>query len=1414
MSRPVECIGMKVDAYILNTSVVGDTFFLAPTSQPQYGSLLPGQFNLRHDVEAPLDVRNASPWQQNSRIADIASKQVRKSRLGIYLHWCVPKVFRAGRTDAGGVQRSEDGSTSERQGSGTIEYESVPDRWLIFRHMAESQPSSPTAPALEIFLVESNKIRNVTYAMIGTGEDLETTSSPFLDPNLATEQQLRTVIGRVSRLTQDWQPGAGGVEKDAAKDGYYSPLTVLGTGNPRFADYMPHNAAVFSLHDDLTWEGRERGSTESAKVSYVVYGFSAKDAYELSSNAPTQQAAPVRVCWGCLYSVSYNRDAPPSVIKAADMAKSFANKQPLAIGDDVMDTCVAMLQGSGNAQESSMSKVFDKLKGAAALPESNSQLDRASTATNNFKGEHGGYRWRLAKKKEGSTLGSFEPSQTQDSSSIKPEQITVLRELNAVQEYLDALYRRKRYIRHLIFCEWWKHRSLFGTEEWLARQRRAQAKRQANLLLQRMKVVNTLLAAAEDQVKSIDKKSKPYGPFEKEEDDKFFSHTDPAFVIRDMGSGWPADWASNATSIKSKDFDSWLTTNATALKAWVDNIPFAKDAAPTTKAQIPDIWEQFINHEGLRRFPYELKESLKNVMIAFSRELVSDQPGNKPLVTNPSWNECCWNGQPWLPLFVEWEVEYVHIPSKLWELRHNDDGAVQYGLRDGKVLSNYQLGSRTFSGRTLLQPDAQKLIKGLLDMAYRTVPGAAGEDNKEKVWADEFLDGLSLLFGRLDGFTDHLLTLCQGAHVVPSAQHHPSRPGGRQSAEEILADEESFRLFYGSLPGDSNDLHESSSGLDVTPYGIRHEGLSYTASRNVGKPDDKDRFFRPVTHGQARLTQFKIADRFGQVICATDPRPDQAKKPLYPHIGSSLLCEPCTGGDGNEKDGPNTAQPLSPDEAVRGDCPWFQLGPRINQDARLHAAFLCDDAGSSRGRGQYRPVATGERAIFAWLLINFHNLSLQVYDKNCSFKGEAFLPSGPNQPVYWQSLMGNDETSDILPHMLPEEYHPRLKSRLKKMPISDAKGSKLPMSLEDLLTSMSYAPFLIQLWNAVLAAQDHMQPPPTEQFSQFPSALVGRPIALAHLGLGIELATAPMRSQTYADYAENFPAEDQGQDEAHDDPSETTGEEELTRYKFGVKLGDMLGHEDGLVGYWTPSKTKADGAAWTLVTDYTDRDDQSSSSSRHVQHPTNSPSLTVSPSYPRLLPSSTTAIESLNVSDEVAKYQSRKSEALHSSIVTVLIDPFLPIHVRSGILPAATAQLSRDIVERDLRELGVWLRSGPILIGARGSDPVSSEEGKMRIQVEGKTATGMRVPVHTPSTAATGSKWQWVQPVVDLPMLSTVDKIEPNRGLGRKVKYVHLGVTAPLKEGFDSAVGAEDEKTKSEEMEVAVALDGYLLLKS
>ncbi|KAL7951343.1 hypothetical protein V8C42DRAFT_356670 [Trichoderma barbatum] len=180
--------------------------------------------------------------------------------------------------------------------------------------------------------------------------------------------------------------------------------------------------------------------------------------------------------------------------------------------------------------------------------------------------------------------------------------------------------------------------------------------------------------------------------------------------------------------------------------------------------------------------------------------------------------------------------------------------------------------------------------------------------------------GLSLLSGNLDGFTDHLLTLHQGLHV---SLHKPddSRP----------------------LPALDNSLLtvllESGDGHDVTPYG-----------EDTYSIDKADRGFKSVAHGQARFKKFNIVDTFGQVISPLH-RPKESQN-FYPCIGRSISCQT------NEAEGGNFANGVELDDE---NCSqFFQLGHRINQDARLNTYFAVNSA-EPKGYHESTQYVSGER---------------------------------------------------------------------------------------------------------------------------------------------------------------------------------------------------------------------------------------------------------------------------------------------------------------------------------------------------------------------------------------------------------------------------------------------------------------------
>ena len=93
----VVLVPLILDAFVLNERLCGSerSSKIAPLNRPDYSGLGHGTF-LRADIFPKVDLHTASPATVNSRVSDLSTGQIRKDRLGIYLHWVLPKAFRSG----------------------------------------------------------------------------------------------------------------------------------------------------------------------------------------------------------------------------------------------------------------------------------------------------------------------------------------------------------------------------------------------------------------------------------------------------------------------------------------------------------------------------------------------------------------------------------------------------------------------------------------------------------------------------------------------------------------------------------------------------------------------------------------------------------------------------------------------------------------------------------------------------------------------------------------------------------------------------------------------------------------------------------------------------------------------------------------------------------------------------------------------------------------------------------------------------------------------------------------------------------------------------------------------------------------------------------------------------------------------
>lgn len=1406
---------MKLDAFILNKHIFTPDYFIAPLAIPDHSTFLPGVWSAP-DAVPHVDVDAAYPWWKNPRIADItqvadptppiplaeggsdvddrygADPRLKEGRLGVYLHWCLPKRFRSAVVKeevqdtppaeppvaAGTGQNQDNGQSSEPdvEVSFTVfcprlshdekpsdrplannktlfahcQHASVPDRWIVMRFIHEAkalEEDAPKAPALSAFIVESNRIRHLSKTQMA---DVEIEAAPFIDHSMPVEKQDEVFIGIKRVFDDDWHDP----EPEAQ---YHTPLKVLDSTNPLFVDFTHHNANVFSMHDDLTWvcEGecaREDHCNavwhaESAKVSYAVFG------YFSTGRQKT-------IVHGSLFDVMWTRNKKPAKIAAEAVSKEMREEQPIALGGDTLE-----------ALEQYLGCLPSKFDWPALLGQMRAAISHTGQGSGGFidmsapdsdtragfKPLDGGLCWRFHDMDD-AKASKPDMAMPQEPHVPSATEMQTMYTLDRHQAYSGALDRQERYLRHVLFCEWWKRRSRIPGGLWKLPACQEDSDSRLRIALAKLEKVKELrkLYSNGNRLSSIPGlQQTPRKPF--------YSRTMPTVVIGALGNAWPAEFADDK-EVPGRDLRALPfrgIDGGGVVQEWLKSL--VKPEMGTGEAEIctihgmrlffgsaasrASIRPELQKSPGLQRLP-ELFDKLdnmgalhwtapgwvRNAVNTLMQEWVytmNGQPvGNLPSPPRySSPEEINWGGtQPWRALFVEWEVEYWHLPKRFWTLERSADGRnAEYRIAGGVNISSFDglhLHRRTVSGRSLLRQDATWPIVTLLSQLLHKVAkervlgqaslkkaaekscsgGGGSDDDKSGLAAIEAqlrsaLQALQLSVCGLEDLGDHMLTLQRGLHILPHESHESIL-----SSPFATPDEQRLQAV----------LLESNDGLDTTPYG----------EATFAEPE-AERDFRPVTHGQARFTHLNIVDKFGQVVSPmlTPAASRNKHASLFPCVGPSIACQP------NASEGPSYANSVSLDEA--GASQFFQLGHRINQDVRLNTYFAVNSAdwrgyhetaqwyqGDRTDNGAtahvWRPATEYEDPVWGWVVINFRSRGIQLYDAAGESMGQALLPSSIYSKVYWE-VYYEDGDSSTTTKSDNSRHNPQLLAMMRKM--EDPK-------------------FLFGLWAMLADACQNITAgaPGNDQLS----TLVGRPMALVNIGLALELATPVMRTQSYADMRKN-------------------PEIELDEYKFEVLLGHKSNLCDGLVGYWPSSTTSSthpedlnhpvaakNPDPSTIYTDfgYPGRKlvDHGNVKPDPFTSPTHSP-IYISPFH----------VDPSDYPHDAPAYARDLCNHPSAVVLGAIIDPFQPVHIATGILPPTTLKLAPWAVTRTLERLRLVFRGGPLLAAGDldGIDDDDQDEdlGGGATNPQDRT----RHEAHVPTIAeggAGGGDWTWLQPLL------------------------------------------------------------------
>ncbi|OJJ87733.1 uncharacterized protein ASPGLDRAFT_164182 [Aspergillus glaucus CBS 516.65] len=1309
MSEPL-LVPIQLDAFVLNPAVCGDPnkpeSRICPITQPNYTFLRYEDFVAESDVQPHADLHNAAPADHNSRMTDLGTGQYRRNRHGVYIHWSLPRAYRAGvsLTDSVGDKSRRDQErqrhglgreTDDARPSAAAEYIDPPTRWLVVRKLdldtIQPVEAKENFEEYTAWVIEGDYLWKLDD--IPAHYDLQVDVSPFLagdpDKEVDVRAQAEVFIGRKTPLKK-WLD-------DAPKNPPRIPL--LGSGNQLFADFQQHNSNVFSMVDNFSY-GDETSPQylDVAEASYYVIGWHRNDEADplWMENDPPPRAerlnslfmslqgnekawldatGPARLlCHGAMYSVQWDWNKKPKT-PADEFARRLQdqNNPAVSVGttalDSLMTYCKARRGDGGDFDTAT--KLEKLILAVQVLLHTNDdgvegQREAIDTLYNwNFTRSPGGIRYFLA---------------TSDDAQAKPLQIddtsqTNLKTLNQHQILKESCLRVVDQLRWDMFALWWKYitdpSNTNGSK---------QQQFKSDILEIRDRIVNIggKIKLLEREIKGLKStenvRSGTHQPYHQARD--------PTLLLGGIDQGWPSDYLS-PLSVRLK----------------------MQTISSTEDEPIPDGLESVFNQIKAR-----LASSMSQHMLEAARNLFREfyflippserqpSPGKYYPQFHDKVDECWrdqWNQrQPWRPLYMEWEAEYIHIPFEHWSLgeqaaRLSENNQIRYGVKIDSGAPLWEeltkpseggkpstLDRRLISGRGLILPQPSFSLDARVRQLFSTIPEQELDDHiteEERKYLLEHIPRMPYLSGPLSGLTDGLLTLAHGTHIKPLAR--TIGPEG----ERMTAIKSACVLQAGF---DDKALEMIQGHSALTPL-----------AATVAWPDQTHCPFKPVTHGQVRFRKLNIIDKFGQTLVAIDPEPrTTGPPPLYPCI--SDFYEPQKA---NDQDANTVLQ--EPD----GNCQFFQIPPQIGQNSRLNACFVTrnePDTSTNEKKAYWRPTTEWENPIWGWVVTNYADEGIQF-----------FLPDGT---FYSEVRVGGHLETVKTPKWMP----------FKPDPSAEVHNDPNRKKFDALIEKLSDIDYLRAFWYMVVNALDSLPPTPNS-YAQYLTAIVGKPLALVNMGWSLELDRPPLQNQaTNTMMKEPSPSLSNRPDKQY--------------YELQVKLGDKEREYDGMVGYFNLTKTEDASEGEELNLDIIQT---------YFATPDNKfPSLKAitSETHPKFRPfwESPWKTDPPSGSDfcNPADYDNRRNS--HLKVFGALVDPFTPIHAYSSFLPAQSLQLAPWTWQEAMSKVTAFFHAGPITLTA----DVKEYDPTRALTQENMNED----PPHQVGLPGLGGgKWSWLQPYVD-----------------------------------------------------------------
>jgi hypothetical protein len=944
----------------------------------------------------------ADPFSSNQNDFQFTSdRQPNSENQGVYLQWMLPDALRHGYQNENGM----------------AEFLLVPNRWLVVRYLF--YPNNQATETATAWMIESDGINSMDgSAFIDPGVPLTTN-----DETYAPIYKQALIGHKISLATQTWQESNNAMFLQAVAPGN----TMFATYQPHVQNiFSLHddltNQNIFEGKLSYLVVGWYSNSTEDPLNKLQAAGKTfaeAMDELRWFVEGNDADTANSSLYQGMVLGVNWDKTGPMPPSAKDDTHTA------VAVGNTSIDAFVAWLevnqsalqQALGDADPQWLEALQYNLQEVYDQPDSAAVLDqRIHEAW--FSAVSGGTQWDLVS--ENIDIDEALPPPLSDSEK------TWLNTLNQNQQTLDNARFQLSALQQQLYEMWWKngyavgYSSLFNkfpynfTQADFANQldpgNPSSLSSQAHDLINQIKQLEanvptpgagqsfdeaitafTQQAIAQNQIEDCRQLKALAKP-------RFCKATDPVLLISGVNQQMsldplamlPCRFPDQVVTAIQLDYEG--TTNVTASQVQphlpacngLTNITTVVNALLTDKSLVASgnllqalvdefslldpanagIIGNLLGLTGEQNIP-GIANSISELKNRYYDQLKENQTQTVVDGTLPLYYEPQWLAQPWLPLFIEWEVYWYAIPFETdnvanWQFngRYYELVKVPDPLPEPQVIT----------GRSIMTPKTAFDMKSRLEQYIANNP--YDETVGELEAAIENINGWDFLSQTLTGFSEQVALRNAMSNLMPDNTLALFTDGsGDQAVNYTMA----------SLIGDEH--HSVPQSLMI----VYKEGSSPPTSA-----------FEAMRNGQFFFRRITLVDQFGQTLEIVTSQDSDSFTPI---LSPAVIPD----------------QPITPIEPFR----LAQLPPRLLQPARLNFTYVlpADD-------NQEVFLNSGTNPVCGWVLPNHLDGGLSIYAPDGTSLGELrpATNSEGTKVLSWQntpnsSYVSLEEIQTAYPHL-------------------------------------------------------------------------------------------------------------------------------------------------------------------------------------------------------------------------------------------------------------------------------------------------------------------------------------------------------------------------------------------------------------